>query len=246
MKSNEPARSLSSISTLWTVISKAHEGSPKSVHAAQGELIQRYGRAIHRYLLGALRDAEAADELAQEFALRLVRGEFVRANPEVGRFRDFVKGVLSHLIADHYRRRNCSQNLPDGIPEPAVPDKTDDAELVKGWRDELMQQAWNALADVEARTGKPFHTVLRLRSENPDWKSDKLAEQLSARLGMRVTAVWVRQALHRAREKFIELLIRVVLETMSSPTIDELEAELGELGLLKQCTPALKRLRGEQ
>jgi RNA polymerase sigma-70 factor (ECF subfamily) len=231
---------------VWTVFSQAHRGSAKTVQAAQGELLQRYSKAIHRYLLGALRDPEAADELNQEFALRFIRGELGRADPDRGRFRDFVKGVLSHLIADYYRRRSRSRHLPEGVPEPVAGDADTGKEFVKSWRGELLQQAWDALAELQAQTRKPFHTVLRFRTERPELKSDKLAEHLSAQLGRRVSAVWVRQTLHRAREKFIDRLVQAVLETMSHPTIDDLKEELGELGLLKYCGPALEKLRSQK
>jgi RNA polymerase sigma factor (sigma-70 family) len=246
MKPEEPRQSFDSILTPWTVFGKAHAGSAKSISAAQGELLQRYSRAIHRYLLGALHDREAADELGQEFALRFIRGDCAGADPERGRFRDFVKGVLSHLIADFYRKRGRSPNLPDRLPEPAAPDPSSDKEFLKSWRDELLQHAWDELAGVQARTKKLFHTVLRFRTDHPKLKSEQLAKQLSAQLGFEVTATWVRQTLHRARQQFIHLLLHAVLETMSQPTMDDLEAELSELGLMKYCGPALQRLRGEK
>jgi len=245
VNSKERIQSLSGISTLWTVVSRAHEGSSNAVQVAQGELLQRYSPAIHRYLLGALHDAEAADELSQEFALRFIRGDFVCANPELGRFRDYVKGVLSHLIADHFRRRKRSRNLPNSVPEPAAPDPCTDKEFVNSWRDELMQHTWDALGELQTRTGKPFHTVLRSRTDCPKLTSGQRAEQLSARLGYKVTDVWVRQTLHRAREKFVDLLMQAVSETMSNPTVDELEAELSELGLWQYCKAALNKMRGE-
>ena len=37
-------------------------------------LLQRYQGVVYRYLLGSLRDADAADELFQEFALRCLQG----------------------------------------------------------------------------------------------------------------------------------------------------------------------------
>jgi len=245
MNPDEIRTSLSSISTLWTVVCKAH-GESEGVSSAQGQLLHRYSRAIHRYLLGALHDAEAAEELSQEFALRFIRGDFRRADPQRGRFRDFVKGVLSHLVADHYRKKVRSPTLPADAPEPAAPDPASDKEFLYVWRAEVLQHAWDELAELERATGKPFYTALRFHADHPELRSAQQAEHLSKQLRMRVTAVWVRQALHRAREKFVELIVRAVLETISHPAVDELEGELGELGLLKYCKPALKRLRGEK
>jgi hypothetical protein len=85
--------------------------------------------------------------------------------------------------------------------------------------------------------------VLQYRAKNPKLHSAEMAEDLSAQLGTSVTAVWVRQTLHRARDKFIDLLVHAVLQTMAQPTYDNLVDELGKLGLLKYCEPVLKTLR---
>src|SRR5262249_10904360 len=89
-------------------------GPPDAVADAQDVLLRRYGAAARRYLLGSLRDADAAEDLAQEFALRFLRGDFKGADPQRGRFRDFLKGVLSHLVAAYHRRRPppCPQTPP--------------------------------------------------------------------------------------------------------------------------------------
>src|SRR5262249_46397482 len=93
---------LGEISTLWGLIGVAAGNSPEAVGAAQEALLERYGGAVRRYLLGALRDPDAAAEVFQEFALRFVRGDlFKNASPERGRFRDFVKTSVFHLIVDY-------------------------------------------------------------------------------------------------------------------------------------------------
>jgi RNA polymerase sigma-70 factor (ECF subfamily) len=235
---------LSRIQTYWTVVGRAHEATPEA-EAARDQLLRRYGKAVHRYLLGALRDHEAADELAQEFALRFVRGDLHRADPERGRFRDFVKGVLFHLIAHHHRRRRRDLGpLPEGA-EPAAPAAAPeaDAAFLDSWRAELLDRAWKALAAHEQSAGQPYHAVLRFRVEHPELRSAEMAEGLGAPLGRPVTAVWVRQTLHRARDKFADLLVHEVLQTLRSPTADQLEEELIDLGLLEYCRPAVDRLR---
>jgi RNA polymerase sigma-70 factor (ECF subfamily) len=245
MSSEDIDRPLNRISTLWSVVCQAHDGPPEEVSAAQSELLCRYRLAIHRYLLGALRDPEAADELGQEFALRVIRGDFRTADPQRGRFRDFLKGVLSHLIADHYRRRGRSPAVTPGAPEPVVDGgQADlDRQFLDGWRQEVLARAWEALAQVERHSGQPFHTVLRARADHPELRSDAMAERLSARLGRAVNAGWVRQTLRRAREKFIDQLVEQVVHTLQRPTPDDLEQELGELGLLEYCRSGVERFR---
>jgi RNA polymerase sigma factor (sigma-70 family) len=236
---------LSRISTLWTVVAHAKEGPAEAVSAAQQELLHRYHGAVYRYLLGALRDADAADELAQEFALRFLRGDFGGVDRQRGRFRDFLKGVLSHLIADYYRRqRTVAKSLPANGADLAVsPDDSEerDRQFAESWRDELLARTWARLAQLQQETGQPFHAVMQCRVQHPDLRSSEMAVQLTTPLGQRVTADWVRQTLHRGREKFAEILLAEVADTLRNPTVDELEEELADLGLLCYCQGALKR-----
>jgi RNA polymerase sigma factor (sigma-70 family) len=239
---------LSHISTLWSLVYQAHQGSPETVSAAQRRLLERYSGAIHRYLLGALRDPDAADDLFQEFALRFLRGDFKRADPQRGRFRSFVKTSLFHLVIDHQRRRREQAPAPlaDGQEPATQTPELDDAErrFVESWRDELMDRSWQALAEVERRTGQPHYTVLRCRSEQPLLSSAELAEQLGTRLGREFTVHGVRQALHRARDKMADLLLHEVIQSLDNPTPQELEDELTDLGLLSYCRGALDRRGG--
>src|SRR5437660_9775525 len=82
---------LSQLSTCWTLLGQAHAGAGDLESRAQAALIERYQGAVYRYLMGILRDPDAADEVFQEFALRIVRGDFHKADPARGRFRHYVK-----------------------------------------------------------------------------------------------------------------------------------------------------------
>ena len=83
---------INQIETIWQVVHRAHDADqPDKMTAAQQVILQRYRPAIFRYLLACLGNADAADELCQEFSLRLIRGDFRNADPEKGRFRDLLK-----------------------------------------------------------------------------------------------------------------------------------------------------------
>ncbi len=196
---------LSQIGTIWNEVLSAHQGSEESVCRAQRALMDRYSGAVYRYLMGALHDRDDADELFQEFALRFISGAFRNANPERGRFRDFVKTSLYHLIVDHQRKKQSNRqavSVEDIGAEPAVTDSKDfDEDFLRSWRQEILCRTWEAL-DRLSREGPPLYRVLRLRSERPDDSSKKLAETLTAELGRPLTDAWVRQNLHRARERF--------------------------------------------
>ena len=246
MTPDDPDQHLSRIMTLWSVVCKAHQGPQDAVAAAQRQLIERYGGAIRRYLGGALRDPDAADELFQEFALRFVRGDFRRADPARGRFRDFLKTSLFHLIVDHQKRRRVRlANLPSDTPDPAAPsvDPCDDRTFVQSWRDELLARAWDALAQIERSTAQPYYAVLRFRAEHPDTRSPDMAAELGRRLDRPLTADGVRQILHRARERFADLLLDEVTQSLQDPDADALEQELIDLDLLSYCRETLNRRR---
>jgi RNA polymerase sigma factor (sigma-70 family) len=240
---------LSQIQTLWSMVERAH-GDHTAVESAQQMLLDRYGGAVRRYALAALRDEDAADDVFQEFALRFIRGDFRGADPERGRFRAFVKTIVYRLIVDYQRRKKKSYRegpMHSNIAEPPAGDDepADDAMFRASWRDDLLARCWDKLAEDERTSGKPHFTVLRYRVDHPDARSPELAEGLSAKLGKPINAGAVRVLLHRARDTFADLLLDEVSNSLADPSLDAAESELIELDLLDYCRPALERRRGE-
>jgi RNA polymerase sigma-70 factor (ECF subfamily) len=235
---------LSQISTTWTVLFDAHHGSTSAVSEAQRQLLQRYSSAAYRYLLGAVRDADVADDLFQEFALRLSRGAFKQADPGRGRFRDLLKTVLCNLVIDHRRKQRWQfAPLPESGEPAAVHDEIAEQEqgFVEAWRAELMSRAWDALAAWDKQTGQHLHTVLRFRVDHPDVRSPAMAERLADTIGKPLSAEWVRKRLYLAREKFTDTLLDQVAQSLEAPTPDLLQEELIELGMIDYCRAALRR-----
>ena len=97
---------------------------------------------------------------------------------------------------------------------------------------------------AEQETGQPYFTVLRFRAEHPGLSSPKMAEQLAAALGRTWTPEALRQVLHRARQRFAEVLLGEVAGSLSSADPEALENELNDLGLLTYCRSALEKRRG--
>jgi RNA polymerase sigma-70 factor (ECF subfamily) len=235
MQPHEWDERLSRISTMWTKLRQAHEGSHDAARHARQELMQRYCGAVYRYLLSAVRDPHTAEDLTQEFALRFIGGRFRGADPEHGRFRDYVKRGLFNLVTD-YRKKQQKEPRPAPLEnnEPAAREDSEaEQTFLAGWRQELLARAWQALAKVQQETGQAYHSVLRFRVEHPDLRSPQMAEQLSALLGKPMTAAGVRQLLHRSRERFAEALIEETRHSLGPATQEQLEEELAEFNLLK-------------
>jgi RNA polymerase sigma-70 factor (ECF subfamily) len=274
MEEQDIQNRLSRINTLWTMLFQA-QGKPQApevretelagstelanrpqspadsgaVRAAQQALLQRYCGAVYRYLLAAVRDANVADELSQEFALAFLRGDFKRADPGRGRFRDYVKTVLFHLVSTYHRKQQkLPRAMPAEFPEPSAeePDTLpSDQEFIDRWREQLLARSWEALGEVERKTGQLYHTVLRFRAKNPGVQSAQMAERLGAHLGRPFTAAGIRQTLHRARDKFADLLLDEVICSLETSDPDQVEQELIDLGLLSYCQDALRKRAGK-
>ncbi len=250
MEPSDVSARLSQIRTHWTLVFQANKDAEtvsgqaeaaRRAALAQQELVTRYGGAIYRYLLGMVRDAYLAEDLAQEFAYRLVRGDFSKASPQRGRFRDFLKAALRNLVIDHWRKAKPDQ-MPEDITDP--PDHRDpgsDEVFLERWREELLERAWEGLEQAERATGQPFYTLLRLKADNPEMRSAQIAEQMTKKLRRPTTETAVRKTLQRARERFGELLLDEVVRTIGSSAREDIEAELGELDLLTYCQSAVDR-----
>src|SRR5580765_2902538 len=112
---------LSQMKTRWTVLFEAHQPEGDAAGRARRDLLLHYHAAVHRYLLGTLRDATAAEDLTQDFAVRFLRGDFKQADPERGRFRDFLKTSLRRLVFDHWGRIQRARTKGAGpLPDDSV------------------------------------------------------------------------------------------------------------------------------
>jgi RNA polymerase sigma-70 factor (ECF subfamily) len=245
MNDREFQERLSVINTRWTLLRQAHRGAGDEASRAREELMQRYLGAVYRYLLAGVRDPDAASELSQEFAIRFLEGRFHKADPARGRFRDYVKTCLFHLVGD-YRRQQGKQPRPVALDnnEPAAPPEPlpeEDQAFCESWRAELLHRTWTALERVQQDCGQPYYHFLRFRAEHAELSSQDMAEQLTAQLGRPLTAAGVRQTLHRARERFTDLLLEEVRQSLGPSARNALEEELAELNLLQYCQGALAR-----
>lgn len=241
-------RNLNQIETLWPVLMRAHDAAGGEAGAAQLTILLRYRPAVCRYLRACLGDADAADEVWQDFSVRFLRGDFRNANPERGRFRDLLKTAIYHMVIDHHKKRKRAMaNLSPEGPEPAVvteetPSESD-RRFLEAWRNELLNRCWEAIADEERRTARPLHTVLRCRALNPELRSHELAGLLTKQMNKPISADWVRKWIALSRNKFAAQVLREVAGSLREPDVDAVEQELIDLELYQYCKEAIDRWR---
>jgi DNA-directed RNA polymerase specialized sigma24 family protein len=241
---------LSQLTTRWSVIFQACHGPERADKAAQAQVLERYCAAIYRYVLRVLGDPDLADDACQEFAYRFVRGDFRRADPAKGRFRDYVKKAVIRLVREFHRNRIARDRITplesETAEAPATPTPIDvqEAEFFALWRKELINRAWDEMELQQSATGPPYYAALRLKAEEPEMSAAGLADRLRSLGKGDYSAAGVRQVLHRSREIFAEKLLAEVRRSILSDDDDVLADELAELDLLTYCRQALKRRSG--
>ena len=177
--------------------------------------------------------------------MRFLRGDFHCADPARGRFRDYLKTALVHLVSEYRRGRGGRRGdrpLPANTAAAAALDDPDDeAVFLAGWRAELLDRTWDALAAEHPID----HAALHWRVEEPDLASAGIAERLSQQFGKPFTAAAIRKALQRAHARYAQYLVAEVARSLSDPTAPDLERELQELDLLRYCRSALDTRKAE-
>lgn len=209
---------------------------------AQSELFERYSPAVKRYLLASLRNQEAADEVFQEFALRICRGDFKNADCEKGRFRSMLKTSLYRLMIDYHRRNQKQKKLGTAkqIESVAVEDDADSDcdNFTIAWRQTMLDQSWQRLEQLQLESSKPYFTILRARVDHPEMTTKQLHQHLQESQPIAIPAEGsFRVYLHRARRRFSKLLTEQVALSIENPTPDKIEEELIDLGLHLFCRP---------
>ena len=232
--------------TAWSKILLGR-GQDDVAARARSELLVRYHEVVYHYFVKKLRDPHKAGELYSNFALKLLESDRMikQADPSRGRFRNYLMRSLHHLVIDYYRSEAVRKGHQQPITiDPAEHDvaERDDA-FPPLWRQELLNQAWKSLEDHDRESGQIHYAVLRYQSDHPEQRAPQIAAHLGPVLKREMTSEGVRQTLHRAREKFADLLLEEVERSLESPTVEQLEEELIDLQLLSFCQKALEKRR---
>jgi RNA polymerase sigma-70 factor (ECF subfamily) len=238
---------LSQISTFWTALVRREPGANDPDRAQATAFVERYQAAVYGYLVRCVHDADRATELFQEFALRFLRGDFHRADPSRGRFRDYLRTVLIHLVRGSYRGHAPGSLPHDLVASPEATDDPDDTAFLAQWRETILNLVWAGLAAEEAGGGPPYHTLLQARAARPNETSADLAESLSRQFTDReaFSETNVRKLLQRGREHFADRVVAEVGRSIPSTEPDRIAQELIDLGFHSFCKKALERWAAE-
>ena len=215
--------------THWSVVLEAQGESP-AAKAALEKLCRTYWRPIYGFVRRQGARPEEAKDLTQGFfALLLERRDLNTVRKEKGRLRSYLLTSLKHFLTNERNRAMAIKRgegqrlipLEDLREREAVgfePTDTLTAEQIyeRGWALALLDQVLTRLGE-EYRAAGPaaaglFDQLQKLLTDESDRPSQA---EIAGELGMTENAV--KQAFHRLRQRYRELLREEIAHTVMLP-----------------------------
>jgi RNA polymerase sigma factor (sigma-70 family) len=224
---NVPDGPVAFTTTQWSVVLAAQGGSP-AADEALGKLCRTYWWPLYGFVRRSGYKPEEAQDLTQGFfALLLERRDLDAVRRERGRLRSYLLVSLKNFVAKA-RRREFALKRGEGralVPldellareradlEPAD-NLTADRIYERRWALTLLEQVLARLEAEYADTGngKLFDCLKEFLSDEPGRPSQA---QIATELGMTENAV--KQAFHRLRQRYRQLLREEIAQTVAVP-----------------------------
>jgi len=213
--------------TSWTLVRKVagHEDAT-DFNAAWRELVDRYRKAIWRttvYYLNRCGLSEGADTIVNDFFARLYEKRILaKADPEIGRFRAYVRGVLKNYL--YAVTRNLAREPVLGLESSDVEDPRG-LDLVEQeeatWAGVLLANACESLREELAARGREEQLEILLRVYGVGKYKQCTIAEIAVETGR--TRNHVDRILTDMRRK-----LRLHVENEIALTIDEAVADFAE------------------
>ncbi len=222
--------------THWSLILNKEE---KNRQKCLEEMANFYWKPIYKVLrLSGYQDDEAKDYTQDLFLKILTNPEILdKANPEKGRFRCFLLGILKNLQRDDWRRQNTQRRHPDSsmISISFSSDNVleiEDSKILAS----LFQEKWEEIFNQEWILALREQTIKQLQAEYvkdfPDRKLALLAfqkhifektkiEDISMQINK--DSSWVIDRIHKVKEKYTLFFKKNILDTLEKEEYIELE-----------------------
>jgi DNA-directed RNA polymerase specialized sigma24 family protein len=230
-------------STHWSLVLAAAETGDAGGNAALAELCQRYWYPLYVYVRRQWADTHTAQDLVQGFFLHLLeRGSLEKANRERGRFRSFLLTAFNNYRKNQWKRDQALRRGGGVRPLPLdfqageswlrlepCDHLTPERQYQRQWTLTLLESVMNTLAAEMNAAGKgalfqQLKPTLQGAAERGFYEA--AAEELD------MSPAAAKQAAHRLKGRYRELLRAEVAQTVADPSEidDELRSLLAALG----------------
>jgi len=219
--------------TRWTLVVAAGNPERKEARAALVSLCENYWYPLYAYLRRRGHSADQAQDLTQEFFIRLLEGRYLgHADPEKGRFRAFIMTSLKFFVADEVDRQ-LAHKRGGGLLVPLeflageeryqrepVDDETPERIFERRWALDVLDRVVEKLRNEFVQHGRPEHferlkVFLLGKAEAP---YAALAREMNTSDGA------LKVAIHRLRKRYRELFRLEIADTVADPA--DVESEL--------------------
>lgn len=219
--------------TRWTLVVAAGDPQRKEARPALVALCESYWYPLYAYLRRRGYAAEQAQDLTQEFFVRVLEGRYLDpADPEKGRFRAFLLSSLKFFVADEGDRNRALKRgggavLPlefssgeERYQHEPVHNETPERIFERRWALSVLDRVTTSLRDEFVRHGRPEHferlKVFLLGGSDAPYAA--LAREMNTTEGA------LKVAIHRLRKRYRELFRLEIAHTVADPA--EVEAEM--------------------
>jgi RNA polymerase sigma factor (sigma-70 family) len=225
------------VTTHWSVVLAVQGQSPAAEEALEN-LCRTYWRPLYGFVRREGYTPEEAQDLTQGFfALLLERKDFESVRREKGRLRSYLLASLKHFMANERRnamaiKRGGGRRLipleglcaQDDIEFESTESLSADRIYDRRWALTVLERVFARLRDEsQGLDNAPLLERLNeLLSDEPDRPSQA---EIAREFGMTENAV--KQAFHRLRQRYRQLLREEVANTVATPA--EIENELRDL-----------------
>src|SRR5208282_5241583 len=219
--------------TRWTLVLAAGDPERKEARSALVSLCESYWYPLYAYLRRRGYPAEQAQDLTQEFFVRVLEGRYLdRADPEKGRFRSFILTSLKFFVADEADRQRALKRGGGAVlplefssgeeryqREPAH-DETPERIFERRWALALIDRVVEKLRDEFVQHGRAeqFERLKVFLLGQSDAPYASLAREMNTSEGA------LKVAIHRLRKRYRELFRQEIADTVADP--GEVESEL--------------------
>lgn len=225
------------LTTHWSVVLTAQGHSPAAQEALE-KLCRGYWLPLYAFVRREGQGPEDAKDLTQEFFARLLeRRDFDAVRREKGRLRSYLLVALKHFLSNERHRANAIKRghgqQPISLDEIMAHQRNELEPANSLTAEQIYERRWalTVLDQVLARLGDEFRAAEktplfeRLKELLADEPGRPTQAEIAAELVMTENAV--KQAFHRLRERYRQILREEIAQTVATP--GEIEDELRHL-----------------